>query len=157
MILWIQRVIWRIVAPIATIAGARTVSAKAIVRRGDRRLLVRSPGGIWELPGGRPRDGELPEAALVREVEEETGLRVQPGRLLTAELTRDSRGRWAPHVILLVYEADLADAQAIRPPGLSREHLAARWFSLDDLDRIDPALVPGPTPALIRASLARAS
>jgi 8-oxo-dGTP diphosphatase len=56
-----------------------------------RLLLIRrghEPGaGLWSLPGGRIEPGETDEHALVREVLEETGLRVDCGRLLgTAEL-----------------------------------------------------------------------
>jgi 8-oxo-dGTP diphosphatase len=46
--------------------------------RGERVLLVRRGrpprAGEWSLPGGRVERGETPEAAVVREVLEETGL-----------------------------------------------------------------------------------
>lgn len=51
-----------------------------------RLLLVRrrnDPGrGRWSLPGGRVERGEDHDAALVREMAEETGLRVRPGALV---------------------------------------------------------------------------
>ncbi len=51
-----------------------------------RLLLIRrghEPGaGLWSLPGGRIEPGETDAEALVREMLEETGLCVQPGRLL---------------------------------------------------------------------------
>lgn len=50
-----------------------------------RMLLVRRrhpPGeGLWSIPGGRVEAGESDAEAVVREVLEETGLRVVPGRL----------------------------------------------------------------------------
>ena len=51
-----------------------------------RLLLIRrgqEPGiGLWSLPGGRVEPHESDQQAVVREVAEETGLRVVPGRLL---------------------------------------------------------------------------
>ena len=61
----------------------------AIVTDGDGRLLLVKRGhepeaGRWSLPGGRVVPGESDPQALVREVREETGLWVEPGRLVGA-------------------------------------------------------------------------
>ena len=46
-------------------------------------LLNQDAGGrSWSLPGGKLEDGESIAEALVREMKEETGLDVEPGRLL---------------------------------------------------------------------------
>jgi ADP-ribose pyrophosphatase YjhB (NUDIX family) len=61
----------------------------AIITDGTGRLLLIQRGhepeeGRWSLPGGRVKPGESDRDALVREVREETGLRVEPGRLVGA-------------------------------------------------------------------------
>ena len=58
-----------------------------------RLLLVRRAHppaqGTWSLPGGRVEPGEDDAAAVVREVAEETGLRVEPGPVVGV-VERDS-------------------------------------------------------------------
>jgi 8-oxo-dGTP diphosphatase len=56
----------------------------AVVRDDAGRLLLICRGhepsrGLWSLPGGRVEPGETLEAAVVREVREETGLEVRVG------------------------------------------------------------------------------
>jgi 8-oxo-dGTP diphosphatase len=67
--------------PLAPLVGVGAV----VVDRG-RILLVRRGReplkGSWSLPGGLIEVGESLHAALIREVEEETGLRVEPIELL---------------------------------------------------------------------------
>ncbi len=53
--------------------------AVVLVRRGlhvlvGRRKAHRMLGGLWELPGGKVREGETPEEAARREILEETGI-----------------------------------------------------------------------------------
>src|SRR5438045_8375170 len=45
-------------------------------------LQRRSDNGLWGLPGGGVEPGESVSEAIVREVREETGLEVAPGRLV---------------------------------------------------------------------------
>ena len=59
----------------------------AVIKDGAGRLLLirrgHEPGkGLWSIPGGRIEAGESDAAALVREIREETGLVVAPGRLI---------------------------------------------------------------------------
>lgn len=59
----------------------------AVVHDEHGRLLViqrgHAPGrGLWSLPGGRVEAGEDEASAVVREVAEETGLRVRAGAVL---------------------------------------------------------------------------
>ena len=69
------------------LVGARLLllpAVAAVIRDGEDRVLVhsRSDDGRWSLPGGAVEPGEAPEAAIIREVREETGLDVLPERIL---------------------------------------------------------------------------
>ncbi len=55
------------------------VSAVALIDRDGRVLLAQRPegrsmAGLWEFPGGKVEPDETPEAALVRELNEELGI-----------------------------------------------------------------------------------
>jgi ADP-ribose pyrophosphatase YjhB (NUDIX family) len=59
----------------------------AVVHDARGRLLLIRRGhapsaGLWSVPGGRMEAGETEAVAVVREVAEETGLRVRPERVL---------------------------------------------------------------------------
>ena len=55
------------------------VSAVALIDRDGRVLLAQRPegksmAGLWEFPGGKVEPDETPEAALIRELQEELGI-----------------------------------------------------------------------------------
>lgn len=55
------------------------VAAAALIDRDGRVLIAKRPegkkmAGLWEFPGGKVDLGETPEAALIRELQEELGI-----------------------------------------------------------------------------------
>jgi len=71
-----------------------------LVERGGNPLK-----GYWSLPGGLVETGERLEAAVQREVREETGLRVHPLRLfeIFERIMPDAGGRTEYHYVLADY------------------------------------------------------
>ncbi|MFL5627854.1 MAG: NUDIX domain-containing protein [Ktedonobacteraceae bacterium] len=70
--------------PQAPKANALVPAASAIVtnREGEILLQRRSDNGLWALPGGTMEIGESISQTVIREVQEETGLQVEPVRLV---------------------------------------------------------------------------
>lgn len=93
-------------------------------------LLVRpSYKSGWDLPGGYVERGESPKEAARREVREELGLDIDPGRLLVVD--------WAPHAdegdkLLFIFGGD---GQAVRTDTLvlQASEIEAAEFTAPDL------------------------
>ena len=82
------------------------VAACALIDVDGRVLLAKRPegkslAGLWEFPGGKVEKGETPEAALVRELEEELGIKV-PQKCL-APITFASHEYEAFHLLMPLY------------------------------------------------------
>lgn len=86
--------------------------AAAVVERDGRFLICRRRGvdpdqggspGLWEFPGGKREAGETLEQCLVREIREELGCEIEPGRLIHA-MEVDTPGRT---LVLHFFEARL--------------------------------------------------
>lgn len=111
------------------------VSVGAVVFEGDRVLLVRRAHeplkGEWSLPGGAVELGETLEAAVAREVFEETGLRIDVGPLVEAvdRVHRDADGCVEYHYVVVDY---LCRARSNRlVPGSDADDV--RWAGLGEL------------------------
>jgi len=101
-----------------------------------RVLLVRhSNGGVWVAPGGAVDPDERPADAVVREVREETGLRVDPTALRGLFGGPEFRVRYAngdeTAYVMAVYECRRLDGE-LQADGV--EILDVRWFEPEELE-----------------------
>lgn len=64
------------------------VSAKAVIISRGKVLLLKQPNGKWDLPGGKLDENENIVEGLIREVKEETGLKVWPMKYLISKTRR---------------------------------------------------------------------
>ncbi|WP_328869650.1 NUDIX hydrolase [Streptomyces sp. NBC_00287] len=105
----------------------------------DRVLLLKNERDEWELPGGRLETGSAdgsvpadtsPEAALQREIEEETGWAVKAGPLIDG-------GVWIYEPIpgrrVLIVTYGCAVLTRDRPPVVSHEHKQLGLFTADEV------------------------
>jgi len=114
-------------------------ASSAIIKRGDRLLLVRriNPPSqdMFAFPGGRGEAGETPADTALRELQEETGIVARhPQLFATYDLpSRDSAGQLTSHFLLSVFLVE-ADEQT---PALAADDAAdARWFTLEEIRRL---------------------
>ena len=82
------------------------VAAAALVDSDGRVLISQRPegkslAGLWEFPGGKIEPGERPEAALIRELDEELGLTV--GERCLLPLTFASHAYPDMHLLMPLY------------------------------------------------------
>ena len=95
------------------IAYANPVPAVCALVVGDdgRLLLARRAhepqAGAWDTPGGFVEEGEHPLEALVRELREETGLEVEPGRFVGIWIDVYGDALDAPTTLNLYWEATI--------------------------------------------------
>ena len=108
------------------------VVAKALVRNSKGLYLVLYRGnthplfpGHTDFPGGEVESEETPEAAVAREIQEETGLLVDPKEL---KKLFTKQYQQATHVL---FEAKLTEPDA--KVALSWEHKSYRWITPEEL------------------------
>jgi 8-oxo-dGTP diphosphatase len=101
------------------------VAAAALVDVDGRVLICQRPegkqlAGLWEFPGGKVEAGETPEAALIRELDEELGIQVTAACL--APFVFASHAYEDFHLLMPLYLCRRWEGEVQR-----REHPAIAW------------------------------
>jgi 8-oxo-dGTP diphosphatase len=115
------------------------IVVSGLVQRGDTVLLVRrrnAPNaGRWALPGGRVEFGERLEAAVIREIGEETGIvAADPRRIDMLEIIdRIGTGTVTAHFILIVFQCRYVGGDVAAGDDASD----ALWAAPADIARLD--------------------
>jgi mutator protein MutT len=123
------------------------VGVGAVIVAGGKVVLVKRRyeplAGHWSLPGGAVEVGETLQAAVAREVEEETGLSVEVGPVIEVfdRITMDEAERVRYHFVLVDYlcwpasgsltaGSDVEEAVLVDPRGLSEYNLTPKARSV---------------------------
>ena len=111
------------------------VAVSAAIIRNGRVLIVQRAQppmrGVFTLPGGVVEAGETLQQALVREIDEEVGMAIEPVMLAGHRevIARDAEGRVERHFIILAFAARWISGE----PKLNHELAEARWMRPEEI------------------------
>lgn len=116
------------------------VAVGAVILDAGRVLLVRRGQeplkGEWSLPGGAVEAGETLQAALVREVREETSLDIIVGPVVEVldSIRRDGDGRAEYHYVIIDYACRVRNGTSTAAVH-GTDASDVQWVPVGDLDR----------------------
>jgi 8-oxo-dGTP diphosphatase len=120
----------------------KRMAAGVLLRDGGGRVLLVEPTykDYWEIPGGAVEADESPYDAAVREVSEELGIVVAPGRMLIVD--------WVPPLadrtegVIVVYDGGIVQPATEERIRLNGDELRSwAWSTLPEADtRLSPLL-----------------
>lgn len=107
------------------------VAAAALIDPQGRVLIAQRPegkamAGLWEFPGGKVGKGEVPEFALMRELEEELGIETRPGCFHPVAFASHSYDDF--HLLMPLFTC-----RAWKNVPKAKEHQALKWVKPQDM------------------------
>ena len=111
----------------------KTIRVVAAVIRKDDKIFATQRGygelkGGWEFPGGKIEEGETPQEALKREIEEELDTEILVGELIdTIEYDYPSF-----HLSMDCFWCEIVEGKLVL-----KEHEAARWLDRKTMDDVE--------------------
>ncbi|MCB1531451.1 MAG: (deoxy)nucleoside triphosphate pyrophosphohydrolase [Alphaproteobacteria bacterium] len=111
--------------PVVLVAAVALIDSQGCVLIAQRPE-GKSMAGLWEFPGGKVDEGETPEFALMRELEEELGIETRPSCYHPIAFASHSYDDF--HLLMPLFVCRTWRG-VIEP----REHKALKWVKLEDL------------------------
>lgn len=111
----------------------KTIRVVAAVIRKDDKIFATQRGygelkGGWEFPGGKIEEGETPQEALKREIEEELDTEILVGELIdTIEYDYPNF-----HLSMDCFWCEIVEGKLVL-----KEHEAARWLDRKTMDDVE--------------------
>ena len=129
----------------------KTIHVVAAVIRNENRVFATQRGygeykDGWEFPGGKIEPGETQLEALKREIREELDTEITVGDLLTTVEYDDPNF----HLIMECFWCEILEGTPVL-----KEHEAARWLEVDNLDSVAWLPADRSVIELIRSQMSR--
>jgi len=115
------------------VKGKVIVSAYAVIEGEGHVILFIKEGDVpynkmWVIPGGYVKPSETTEQTVIREVAEETGLKIAPTKLIGIYDDFFDEKNEPIHHIIIAYKTEVVGGQII----FSQEAKAYRWLSVSE-------------------------
>ncbi|MEC1528799.1 (deoxy)nucleoside triphosphate pyrophosphohydrolase [Bacillus spizizenii] len=121
----------------------KTIKVAAAVIQNDKDMILcalRSPtmslANLWEFPGGKLEEGENAREALVREIHEELGCKIEAGEIIT-----DIYHEYEKVIVNLIS----IQAKIVEGEPVAKEHAELRWVPVSELESLEWAPADLPT------------